>query len=98
MGEIIQAENLQLVTYGEASPAAERDDFTIGGRIPINPSGGLECKGHPISASGIAQIHELVTQPRGEAGNRQVESAKLQHVKWRRFVQIRRSGGSFKLI
>jgi acetyl-CoA acyltransferase len=77
MGEIIQAENLQLVPFGEAGPAAERGDFTIGGRVPINPSGGLESKGHPISATGLGQIHELVTQLRGEAGARQVEGARV---------------------
>ena len=77
MGEIIQVENLQLVPFGEAGPAAERGDLTVGGRIPVNPSGGLECKGHPIGATGLGQIHELVTQLRGEAGNRQVAGAKV---------------------
>jgi acetyl-CoA acetyltransferase len=77
MGEIIQAENLQLVPFGEAGPAAERGDFTVGGRVPINPSGGLESRGHPISATGLAQIHELITQLRGEAGARQVAGAKV---------------------
>ncbi len=77
MGEIIQAENLQLTPFGDAGPAAERGDFTIGGRIPINPSGGLESRGHPISATGLAQIHELITQLRGEAGARQVEGARI---------------------
>ena len=77
MGEIIQAENLQLVPFGEAGPAAERGDFTVGGRVPINPSGGLESRGHPISVTGLAQIHELVTQLRGEAGGRQVADARI---------------------
>ncbi len=77
MGEIIQAENLQLVPFGEAGPAAERGDFTLGGRVPINPSGGLESKGHPIGATGLGQIHELVTQLRGETGPRQVEGARI---------------------
>lgn len=45
--------------------------------MPINPSGGLECRGHPIGATGVAQIVELTTQIRGEAGKRQVEGAKL---------------------
>lgn len=76
MGEVLHAENLGLVGFGEAGPAAERGEFTVGGRIPINPSGGLESKGHPIGATGLAQIHELVTQLRGEAGNRQVEGAR----------------------
>ncbi len=76
MGEILHSENLGLVPFGGAGPAAERGEFTIGGRIPINPSGGLESKGHPIGATGLGQIYELVTQLRGEAGNRQVEGAR----------------------
>lgn len=77
MGEIIQAENLQLVAYGEAGRAAEAGEFTVGGRLPINPSGGLESKGHPIGATGLGQVYELVTQLRGEAGKRQVEGARI---------------------
>tara|TARA_R110000772_G_scaffold103600_1_gene204592 strand:+ start:24348 stop:25586 length:1239 start_codon:yes stop_codon:yes gene_type:complete len=77
MGEIIQAENLQLAPFGEAGPAAERGDFTVGGRIPINPSGGLESKGHPIGATGLGQVYELVSQLRGECGKRQVADARI---------------------
>ena len=77
MGEILNAESLMLVPFGEGGPAAERGDFTVGGRIPINPSGGLESKGHPIGATGLGQIHELVTQLRGEAGARQVNGARI---------------------
>lgn len=77
VGELLHVENLELVPYGEAGPAAERGDFTIGGRIPVNPSGGLESKGHPIGATGMGQIFELVTQLRGEAGARQVEGARF---------------------
>lgn len=77
MGEILNAEALMLAPFGEGGPAAERGDFTIGGRIPINPSGGLESKGHPIGATGLGQIYELVTQLRGEAGARQVEGARI---------------------
>jgi len=76
MGEIIQAENLGLVPFGGGGPAAERGEFSIGGRIPINPSGGLESKGHPLGATGLGQIFELVTQLRGEAGARQVAGAR----------------------
>jgi acetyl-CoA acetyltransferase len=76
MGEIVQAENLSLVGFGEGGPAAERGEFTLGGRIPINTSGGLESKGHPLGATGIGQLYELVTQLRGEAGERQVEGAR----------------------
>jgi acetyl-CoA acetyltransferase len=77
MGEILNAESLMLVPFGEGGPAAERGDFAIGGRMPINPSGGLESKGHPIGATGLGQLHELVTQLRGEAGKRQVDKARL---------------------
>ncbi|WP_085722934.1 thiolase family protein [Pseudomonas sp. R37(2017)] len=76
MGEIIQAENLGLAPLGGGGPAAERGDFTLGGRIPINTSGGLESKGHPLGATGIGQLYELVTQLRGEAGERQVVGAR----------------------
>jgi acetyl-CoA acetyltransferase len=44
----------------------------LGGRLPVNPSGGLESKGHPLGATGLGQVHELTTQLRGEAGARQV--------------------------
>jgi acetyl-CoA acetyltransferase len=76
VGEIIQAENLGLVPLGDGGPAAERGEFTLGGRIPINTSGGLESKGHPLGATGIGQLFELVTQLRGEAGARQVDGAR----------------------
>ena len=77
MGEIIQVENLGFCAYGEGGELAERGDTRIGGRIPVNPSGGLESKGHPVGATGLGQIHELVTQLRGEAGSRQVASARI---------------------
>ena len=77
MGEIIQSENLGFVPFGGGGPAAEAGDFTLGGRIPINTSGGLESKGHPLGATGIGQLYELVTQLRGEAGGRQVQGARF---------------------
>ncbi|MBK5356587.1 thiolase family protein [Pseudomonas sp. TH41] len=76
MGEIIQVENLGFVPLGQGGSAAERGEFTLGGRIPVNTSGGLESKGHPLGATGIGQLCELVTQLRGEAGKRQVEGAR----------------------
>ncbi|MCY1276068.1 acetyl-CoA C-acyltransferase [compost metagenome] len=76
MGEIIQVENLGFVPPGEGGPAAENGEFTLGGRIPVNTSGGLESKGHPLGATGIGQLFELVTQLRGEAGERQVQGAR----------------------
>ena len=77
IGEIIQTEALGLVGPGEAGPAAERGETALGGRIPVNTSGGLVSKGHPLAATGLGQIHELVTQLRGGAGARQVEGARV---------------------
>jgi len=76
-GEMIQAEELGFAKEGEGGVLAESGATKIGGSLPINPSGGLECRGHPIGATGVAQIVELVTQLRGEAGKRQVEGAKI---------------------
>lgn len=77
VGEIIQIENLGLVARGHGGPASERGETRVGGRIPVNPSGGLESKGHPIGATGLAQICELVMQLRGEANGRQVPAARF---------------------
>ena len=75
--EVQQVENLSFCAIGEGGLLAERGDTRIGGRIPVNPSGGLESKGHPIGATGIGQLHELAVQLRGEAGPRQVEGARF---------------------
>jgi len=75
--EIQQSEHMGFFEYGQGGFMAEKGETTIGGRIPINPSGGLECKGHPIGATGIGQLHELVTQLRHEAGDRQIENARF---------------------
>jgi acetyl-CoA acetyltransferase len=77
MGELIQTENLGFCALGDGGRLAESGATTLGGRIPVNPSGGLESKGHPISATGLGQVFELVTQLRGEAGPRQVEGARV---------------------
>jgi acetyl-CoA acetyltransferase len=77
MGEVMQVENLGFCDFGDGGPLAARGVTSLGGRIPVNPSGGLESKGHPIGATGLGQIFELVTQLRGEAGRRQVEGARL---------------------
>jgi acetyl-CoA acetyltransferase len=77
MGEIMQIENLGFCAFGEGGPTSARGDTRLGGCIPVNPSGGLESKGHPIGATGLGQIFELVTQLRGEAGARQVPNARF---------------------
>ena len=76
-GELLQTEEMGFCKPGEGGPFAESGATKLGGKLPINTSGGLECRGHPIGASGIAQLVELVTQLRGEAGKRQVEGARL---------------------
>ncbi|GAB2537781.1 thiolase family protein [Simplicispira piscis] len=77
IGEVLQSELLGLVPMGHGGPAAERGETSLGGRIPINPSGGLESKGHPIGATGLGQVFELVTQLRGEAGARQAPGVRI---------------------
>lgn len=75
--EIIQIENLGFCQVGEGGRVGERGDTSLGGRIPVNPSGGLESKGHPVGATGLGQIFELTTQLRGRAGARQVDGARF---------------------
>jgi acetyl-CoA acetyltransferase len=75
--EILQIENMGFCARGEGGPVCERGDTRLGGRIPVNPSGGLVSKGHPVGATGLIQFHELVAQLRGEAGPRQVGGARL---------------------
>lgn len=75
--EVVQAENLGFCELGQGGWLAESGETTLGGRIPINPSGGLESKGHPIGATGLGQLYELVVQLRGEAGPRQVSGARF---------------------
>lgn len=79
--ELITYEGLQLCGEGEAGKFIDAGDNTYGGRVVVNPSGGLIAKGHPLGATGLAQCAELVWQLRGEAGPRQVPGAKiaLQH-------------------
>jgi acetyl-CoA acetyltransferase len=76
-GELHQTEALGFFPKGEGGVHAERGETRLGGKLPVNTSGGLLSRGHPIGASGLAQIHELVTQLRGEAGKRQVAGARL---------------------
>jgi acetyl-CoA acyltransferase len=76
-GELINCETLQLCAPGEAVHLLRSGVTDLGGKISINPSGGLLSKGHPIGATGTAQIFELVQQLRGEAGARQRPSAKV---------------------
>jgi len=74
--EAVQSEDIGFFRKGEGAKAAHEGQTEIGGKIPINPSGGLKARGHPLGATGVAQVVELVWQLRGEAGKRQVEDAK----------------------
>lgn len=77
IAEILHSENVGFCDYGEGGALAESGDTQLGGRLPINVSGGLLSKGHPIGATGAIQLFELVTQLRGEAGDRQVKGARI---------------------
>lgn len=74
---IIALEGLGFFEFGKAGEAVEKGETKIGGKIAINPSGGLKAKGHPIGATGTAQVYDIVKQLRGESGERQVEGAKI---------------------
>ena len=79
--EIITYEALQLTEQGGSEQFVSDGENTYGGKVVVNPSGGLLSKGHPLGATGLGQCAELVWQLRGEAGPRQVEGARvgLQH-------------------
>ena len=77
ISEIMYYEYLGLCGPGEGGALVESGATTLGGRIPVNTSGGLMRKGHPVGATGASQIVELTWQLRGEAGERQVEGAKI---------------------
>jgi acetyl-CoA C-acetyltransferase len=74
--EIVESEEVGFFPRGEGHLAVRRGDTKIGGKIPINTSGGLKAKGHPLGATGVSQIVELTRQLRGEADGRQVQGAK----------------------
>jgi acetyl-CoA acetyltransferase len=74
--EILHYENLMLCGEGEAGRMIDEGRTALGGDIPVNTSGGLLSKGHPIGATGVANVCEIVWQLRGQAGARQVEGHK----------------------
>jgi acetyl-CoA acetyltransferase len=75
--ELIVMEQLGLCAAGEAPKLLQAGDTSLGGRMPVNPSGGLESKGHPLGATGIAQLVELSDQLRDRCGSRQIERARI---------------------
>jgi acetyl-CoA C-acetyltransferase len=77
IAEICVLEALCFVEAGKGGAAARTGETALGGRLPVNTSGGLKSKGHPVGATGIAQAIEIVEQLRGEAGERQVKDARI---------------------
>lgn len=77
ISEICCIEALGFACAGEGAEAARSGETALGGRIPVNTSGGLKSKGHPVGATGVAQAIEIFEQLRGESGERQVEGAHL---------------------
>jgi len=77
IAEIVIIEDLGFVKKGEGGKATQSGMTALGGKKPINVSGGLKSKGHPVGATGVAQVVEVVHQLRGEAGARQVKNAKI---------------------
>jgi acetyl-CoA C-acetyltransferase len=77
IAEIMATEAIGLFELGTGGAAAENGLTSLQGKIPVNPSGGLKSKGHPVGATGVAQVVEIVSQLRGEAGQRQVEGAHI---------------------
>jgi acetyl-CoA acetyltransferase len=75
--EMIMYEKLGLCAPGDGAKLLASGDVAIGGRVPVNPSGGLVSRGHPVGATGCAQLFELVTQLRGRAARRQVQGARI---------------------
>ena len=74
--ELIAYEDLGFAEKGKAYKKIEEGYFNLDGKVPVNTSGGLKAKGHPVSATGLAQVHELVNQLRGQAGDRQINAPK----------------------
>lgn len=77
IAELIAMEDIRICKPGESKDWIRTGRTDLNGELPINTDGGLKADGHPIGASGIAQIYEIVTQLRGEAGKRQVDGAKI---------------------
>jgi len=89
-GELFRIEKLGFFKAEEMGALVDQDFFALNGKLPVNPSGGLAARGHPIGATGLAQIAELVWQMRGEAGPRQVKG---RHQRVPRVALAQNSGG-----
>jgi len=77
IAEILAIEDLGFFEKGKGGPATQEGLTALNSQISVNPSGGLKSKGHPVGATGIAQVVEVVMQLRGQAGARQVKDAEI---------------------
>ncbi len=77
IAEIVHYEDLGFCKKGDGGGLIDRGETALGGRLPVNTSGGLKAKGHPVGATGVAQVVEIVEQLRGQAGPRQVKDARV---------------------
>jgi acetyl-CoA acetyltransferase len=77
IGEILAYEALGICEPGEGGEVVDRGETEIGGRIPVNTGGGLLSRGHPVGATGVAQLAEIAWQLQGRAGARQVDEARV---------------------
>lgn len=77
ISELIAMEDIGICRPGESKDWIRAGKTELNGELPVNSDGGLKADGHPIGASGLAQIYEIVAQLRGDAGNRQVDNAKI---------------------
>jgi acetyl-CoA C-acetyltransferase len=75
--ELFSYEDLGFAQIGKGADLIRKGTVNLDGRLPINPSGGLKAKGHPISVTGLAQIYEIANQLRGKCGERQVKNARI---------------------
>ncbi|MFZ3074203.1 MAG: thiolase family protein [Minisyncoccales bacterium] len=75
--ELLSYEDIGFAAPGKGGELIRSGKINMGGQMPINPSGGLKAKGHPISATGLAQIYEITNQLRGNCAERQVKNAKI---------------------
>jgi acetyl-CoA C-acetyltransferase len=77
IAEIIAVESLGFFEYGQGAAASARGETLVGGKVAVNPTGGLKAKGHPVGATGAAQVYEIFRQLRGESGVNQVEGVRI---------------------
>ncbi|HEY0090663.1 MAG TPA: thiolase family protein, partial [Candidatus Lokiarchaeia archaeon] len=75
--ELFSYEDLGFAPIGKGAELIRKGIVNLDGKLPINPSGGLKAKGHPISVTGLAQVYEIVNQLRGKCGERQVKNPKI---------------------